>query len=109
MGRNTARSFREALAAAELLDGPTDELPELAELKAAVARHLPATTPPQQVSSVDTWAGAIEDMADKGAMPRAIYDALRLEHPGFDGSYDAVKRFWRVASMPIVESAAKPT
>lgn len=95
MGRNTAKAYVDALSEADLLDGPVDELPELHVIKAALAERLPDKTPPQQVSSVDAWASDIERMATKGAGPRAIYDALRLEVEGFDGSYDAVKRFWR--------------
>ncbi len=95
MGRNTARDYRDALAKAGLLEGPPDELPELAELKAAIAATLPPSPAPQSVSTVQIWAPQIERMAAKGAKPRAIYDALRLEDPGFNGSYDAVRRYWR--------------
>ncbi len=93
MGRNTARRYAEILAKAGVLDGPVGELPELGVLKALVADE--AVTPPQQTSSVSRWATQIEQMADKGAKPRSIYDALRLKEPDFEGSYDAVKRFWR--------------
>ncbi len=48
--------------------------------------------PPQKRSSVSDWSDAIERMSARGAGPKAIYDTLRLEHAGFDGSYDAVKR-----------------
>lgn len=106
MGRNTARDYRTALSKAGLLDGPVDQLPDLQELKAAVQREIPPVTPPQQVSSVSPWAHDIEAMAAKGAMSRAIFDALRLEKSGFNGSYDAVKRFWRrlQRAMPPTES-----
>ena len=42
MGRNTAREYRRALAAASLLDGSADELPSLETLKGAVVAGVPA-------------------------------------------------------------------
>lgn len=39
MGPNTERTYRTALVAAQLLDGPADELPELEVLRAAVEQH----------------------------------------------------------------------
>ncbi len=95
MGRNTARRYRDALAGEALWDGPVDELPELEELKAAIAKHAPVKRGPQAVSSVLRWADDIERMADNGAGPRAIFDALRLNDEEFNGSYAAVKRFCR--------------
>src|SRR5258708_326066 len=49
---NTERQYREILAAAGLLLGPVDALPELAALRAAVATHLGEKPAPQQTSSV---------------------------------------------------------
>ena len=95
MGRNTARDYLKILARAGLLEGPAGELPDLHELQVAVQSGLPAAASPQQTSSVAMWSDQTKEMASKGAMPRAIYDALRLEEGEFNGSYDAVKRYWR--------------
>ena len=72
MGRNTEREYREAIEAAGLLDGEAEKLPELETLKMAVEQHLPRRTAPQQVSSIESWRGEVEQMMDKGAGPRAI-------------------------------------
>jgi transposase len=95
MSPNTERKYRLALARAELLVGDPDRLPELDVMKAAVLEHEPPQPPPQQVSSVEPWRGAILQMLELGARPRAIYDRLRLEDEEFAGSYAAVKRFCR--------------
>ncbi len=111
MGRNTARDYLKILARAGLLEGPAGELPALHELQVAVQSELPAAAPPQQTSSVAMWSDQIKEMASKGAMPRAIYDALRLEEGEFNGSYDAVKRYWRRlqrAAPPRQEDVAIP-
>ena len=95
MGPNTERQYREALAEAGLLDGDAGALPALDELKAAVLAHCPPAVPPQQTSSVAPWQGQVAAWRDGGLGPRAIYDRLRLEHPGFGGSYAAIKRLCR--------------
>lgn len=95
MGRNTARRYRDAFGAAGLLEGAADALPALEALKAAVETHAPAAAPLQETSTVEAWGLRIAAMADKGAKPTAIYDALRLEDKAFQGSYDAVKRYCR--------------
>ena len=91
MSPNTERSYRRALDAAGLLHGPVDDLPELATLKAAVARK----APPQEASSVEPWRRQISEKLDSKAGPKAIYDWLRTNEPDFEGSYDAVKRLCR--------------
>src|SRR4051812_46457278 len=96
MSPNTERQYREALGAAGLLDGDPSALPELEALKAAVLEaHPPAALPPQQTTSLEEYRAVIESLIDKGLGPRAIYDRLRLEHPGFGGSHSAVKRLFR--------------
>ena len=52
MGPNTERDYRLALAAAGLLDGSLDELPDLEVLKAAVQQHL-AKAPPSTLARSD--------------------------------------------------------
>jgi len=92
MSPNTERDYRRALEAAGLLAGSPEELPELAVLEAAVIQHRGAAQQPaQNVSSVEPWRGEVEVMLDRGAGPRAIYDALRLDQE-FTGSLSAVKR-----------------
>lgn len=95
MSRNTLRSYKAALSAAQLLDGEPDQLPALDVLKATVQAHLPAKTPPQETSSVAQWADHIERMVKEGNSPKVIFDYLTLEVEGFDGSYYAVKRLAR--------------
>lgn len=94
MGRTTEWSYRKALEAAGLLEGDPDDLPDVAVLKAAQQEHCPTKTPKQQTSTVDPWRGEVEQMLERGAQPRAIYDRLRLEHKDeFTCSESAVKRF----------------
>jgi transposase len=95
MSPNTERIYRNALAEASLLAGDPDQLPELDELRRAVVAQLPVKAAPQQVSTLQDLVPEIERMAGLGAFPKAIFDALRLKHPGFEGKLSAVKRVWR--------------
>jgi hypothetical protein len=79
IGRNTARDYRRALAAAGLLDGSVEELPELEALKAIVEKALPARPSPQQISKLDEWQSEVEALLEKRLGPQAIHDRLRLE------------------------------
>lgn len=92
MSPNTERQYREILEKEGLLNGSAGELPELSELKAAISRHLPEERTPQQTSSVERWTERVEQMLRKNAMPKAIYDCLRLEEKEFAGSLSAIKR-----------------
>ena len=47
MGRNTLRSYTDALRAEGLLDGDASQLPELEVLKAVVDKQLPSRPAPQ--------------------------------------------------------------
>lgn len=90
MSPNTEREYREALTKLELLDGPVDELPDVAVLKAALPRRVPR----QQVSDADPWASEVTRLLKKpGVGPRAIYDHLRTNRSDFTVSYHSVKRF----------------
>jgi len=91
---NTERQYREILATEGLLSGPVDTLPELAELRAAMLKHLGENRTPQQTSSVESWSEVVSAMMAKEATPKAIYDCLRLEHSGFAGSLSAIKRLY---------------
>jgi transposase len=95
MSPNTERAYREALAREELLAGAVEELPELEALKAAVLRAMPATTAPQNASSIEQWEPRIVELAQAGAGPRPIFDRLRLEEAAFDGTFWAVRAVWR--------------
>jgi hypothetical protein len=57
MGRNTAKEYRRAIAAAGLLDGSVEDLPPLETLKAIVVAALPPRPAPQQVSKL-SWRSA---------------------------------------------------
>lgn len=91
MSPNTERGYRTDLAAAGLLKGSVDSLPEVEVLKAALlaCRPLPST---ETASSVDLWLERVTSLISKGLQARAIYDRLRLEEEDFSGSYWAVKR-----------------
>ena len=91
---NTERQYREILVGEGLLTGAADALPELAELRAAVAKHLGEKRTPQQTSSVESWSETVQAMMAKEATPKAIYDCLRLEHTEFAGSLSAIKRLY---------------
>ncbi len=89
---NTERRYRRALSAEGLLWGRPDALPELETLAGAVRQQLgEVAMPPQNTSSVREWKDNIETMLARGAAPKAIFDALRLD-PDFQGSLSAVKR-----------------
>ena len=92
MSRTTARRYLRQLRIAGLLDGPPTSLPDAEVLRRAVQAAFPAKAAQQQVSTVVTWEAQISRLTDKGIQPKAIYDCLRLDHPDFVGSYDAVKR-----------------
>jgi transposase len=95
MSPNTERTYRLVLEAAGLLTGPIADIPTLEALKAVVEDRLPRKPAPQQVSSLETWLGQIEELWKKGLGPRAIYDRLRLEDEPFRESratLSAVKR-----------------
>ena len=95
MGPNTEREYRRALDAKGLLHGPDDALPALDVLRAAVEEALPSKTPPQETSTVEAFADAIEEKWRNGSGPKAIWAALREELPGFTGSRWAVARLCR--------------
>lgn len=111
MSPNTERQYREALREAGLLAGEVDALPELDVLRRAVREQLPDKPVPQQSSSIEAWSGQVIEMAQRGGHPKAIWDALRLDDPAFQGSLDAVKRVWkrwRRAKGPDPETVAIP-
>jgi hypothetical protein len=107
MGRNTHRQYREAFAAAGLLEGDPAELPALAVLRACV----PSRAPPQHVSTIDSWSPIVTRLVARGVQPQAIWCQLKLSEPDFKGSLDAVKRLCRRlrrAAPPRDEDVAIP-
>jgi transposase len=111
MGPNTERLYRIALEKAGLLEGEPSDIPELETLKAAVVEHVPRKVAAQQESSVSKWRSLVENLHSDGCGPTAIYDRLRLEQEGFNGSLAAVKRL--VATMkrergPLAKDVAIP-
>jgi hypothetical protein len=107
MSPNTEREYREAFAAAQLLEGDEDDLRELHVLRAV----LPQRLPPQQTSSITVWEPEVERLRAKGGGRRAIFDHLGTHRADFHGSYDAVKRLCRSkakAAGPRPEDVAIP-
>jgi len=92
MGRETVRGYQRALAEAELLDGPRDELVDPVAAKQALASQLPPAPAPQQRSSIEAWEPVVRSLRERGAGPTAIFDRLRVEHDDFAGSLSAIKR-----------------
>lgn len=88
MGRNTIK----ALSTAGVLEGDPADLPDFDVLRAIVEEHVPAKKAPQQSSTVERWRSRISALRNKGAMPTAIHDWLRLHEPDYEGSLSAVKR-----------------
>lgn len=94
MSPNTERQYREVFGRAGLLEGGSEDLPELAELERIAAAALKSSPPAQQSSSIEPWRSQIEAMVERGAKPKAIFDCLRLNKE-FVGSLSAVKRMVR--------------
>ena len=120
MSPKTEQRYRAILKTEGLLHGPPDALPDLETLKAAVLKHQPAPSlKTHETSSVVEWAEEIQEHMKKGLGPKAIYDRLRTERKDdFQGSYDAVKRFYRQlrkaqgigpedVAIPVVTSAGE--
>jgi transposase len=96
MSPNTERSYRQALEAAGLLQGPVSPLPPLDELKAAVQAQRPRPAQAaHEMSSIEAWQEQVKALWEKGMTARPIYDRLRQEDGSFHGSYWAVKRLCR--------------
>ncbi|MCP4243681.1 MAG: IS21 family transposase [bacterium] len=92
MDRKTERKYRRRIAAADLLEGPVEALPELAALRAAVTRR--RSVPPQERSTVEAHRSFIEGKRGEGLGPTAIHGLL-VDHYGLGaGSVSAVKRLY---------------
>lgn len=92
MSRNTQKLYVRLLSKAQLLDGVPDQLPDFDMLKRAVEQLRPPSPPPQETTTLGPWRETIVGMVERGAGPKAIFDALVLQDPDFPGSLSAVKR-----------------
>ena len=93
LDRKTERKYRQMIALAGLLEGPTDELPELQALREAVGQV--AEPPPQERSSVADYADEVQDGITKGLGPTAIHQLLVEQKEGYTGSLSAIKRLYK--------------
>ncbi|MCB9730871.1 MAG: IS21 family transposase [Deltaproteobacteria bacterium] len=95
MSTRTERRYRASLGAAGLLDGAVDSLPPLEMLRAVVEQAMPVASARPVETSVEAHLEALEAATAKVLSPKAVWDRLRREDPGFTGSYAAVKRAMR--------------
>jgi transposase len=95
MSTRTERTYRVELARAGLLEGVVDALPALEVLRAAVEQAMPVATSRVVETSVDKHLAVLEAAASKALSPKAVWDKLCRDEPGFTGSYSAVKRAMR--------------
>ncbi len=90
LDRRTVAKYREWAQTQHLLEG---ELPDHATLHALAKETLdPATSPPQNKSSVEAYTDQIRALLEQGLGPYLVYQKL-CEQPGFGGSRTAV---WRL-------------
>ena len=92
MSTRTDREYREAIAAAGLLEGNPANPPDVAELRAAVEAAKPPPEPRKVPSSIEPWLAEIRRATEAGTGPQAIWDRLRRKDPTFTASVSAVKR-----------------
>lgn len=110
MDRKTERKYRNAIDNAGLLKGETDDLPTMAELRAATTTG-PTRPPAQEMSTVAAYADAIERQRKLGHGPTAIHGLLVEKHGPDVGSLSAVKRLYarlKTESGPRAEDVAIP-
>ena len=86
--RRTVKRYREWAQAQGLLEG---ELPGLEALQERVTASLPVRTPPQNLSSLESYREQIEQWVKTGVEVAAMRQ--RLMERGYVGSYAAVWRF----------------
>src|SRR5690606_27827962 len=94
MRPNTEREYRQVLAAAGLLEGDPESIPDVAVLRELVTAKRVDDELPQQQSSIEPWRARIEFLMRDGASPTAIFDRLRTDDKEFTGSLSAVKRLY---------------
>jgi transposase len=90
INRRTVKKYREWAEQHGLLVG---ELPPLEALQALLAKTMPETPPPQNVSTVENYRAVVEKLVNEKVEMMAIYQ--RLQEKGFSGTYMAVYRFVR--------------
>jgi transposase len=88
--RRTIKRYREWAEKQGLLEG---EMPPLEELQQRLKESLPERTPPQNVSSVETYRDLVTKWEKANVEVAAMHQ--RLSERGYTGSYAAVWRFVR--------------
>jgi transposase len=88
--RRTVHRYRQWASAHGLL---TDPLPSLEQIQGTLTATLPASPPPQNVSSVAPYRDLVLTLRAQGVEVAALYQ--RLTEQGYTGSYAAVYRFVR--------------
>lgn len=88
--RRTVKKYRAWAKEQGLLEGP---LPSVEELQQRVAESLPASLPPQNVSTVERYREVVKKLRESGAEISAVYE--RLKERGYTGQYASVRRFVR--------------
>ncbi len=88
--RRTVKRYREWALEQGLLEG---EMPPLETLQALVANSFQEKTPPQNLSSLESYRSQVKKWVDQGVEIAAIRQ--RLLERGYTGSYASVWRFVR--------------
>lgn len=89
IGPNTERRYRRALGSAGLMS----RVPSEAQLRAALAEHLPHERRPQHRSSLEPWLDTVRALVEQGGTPKTIHGELvRRAGGSAPGSLSAVKR-----------------
>jgi transposase len=100
--RQTVSRYRHWATTHDLL---TDPLPSLEQIQTTLATTLPATPPPQNVSSVAPYRDQVLTLRAQGVEVAALYQ--RLTEQGYTGSYAAVYRFVRSLEPPVPDATVR--
>ena len=88
--RRTVKRYRKWAQEQGLLEG---EQPAMEVIQELVAKSLPSTLPPQNISTVEPYREMVEKLVKAKVEIAAIHE--RLQERGYQGSYSAVYRFVR--------------
>lgn len=89
--RRTASKYRKWAKKEGLLS--LEKMPPIDEIYKLLEAAFPTKLPPQMESTVEPWRDIVVDLRDKEVEIAAIYQ--RLSDRGYEGSYEAVRRFVR--------------
>jgi len=67
MGRDTIRTYLDAIGKAGRLEGDPEDPPAVGDLRAIVSEHVASREPPRASSSVERWRPQIKQLLDHGA------------------------------------------